>query len=98
MAVIERIRDATNEHDLEALVAVFEPAVTSETPAHPQRTFQGADQVRGTGSRYSRACPTSTPSLSTAVVDGDTVWSSRMAWHETRRQSTSDTAVSRSSG
>ena len=46
LSVVTRLRDAMNEHDLEALVDVFDPDFVSETPAHPQRTFQGAAQVR----------------------------------------------------
>ena len=52
--VIGHLGDAMNAHDLEALVAVFDPDVVSETPAHPQRTFHGADQVRGTGDDFRR--------------------------------------------
>ena len=84
MAVIERIRDATNEHDLEALVAVFDPAVTSETPAHPQRTFQGADQVRRNWEQIFAGVPDLHAELLSAVVDGDTVWS-EWDWRGTRR-------------
>ena len=39
--VIERIRQAINRHDLEALAACFDPDYRSEFPAHPDRTFGG---------------------------------------------------------
>jgi SnoaL-like domain len=45
-AVIERLREAQNRHDLEAFVASFAPDYRSEQPAHPARTFGGRDQVR----------------------------------------------------
>ena len=39
LAVVGRLRDAMNEHDLEALVDVFDPDFVSETPAHPQPVY-----------------------------------------------------------
>ncbi len=65
IAVVHRLRDAINEHDLEALVDVFDPNVISETPAHPQRTFRGPTRCAGTGSRSSPASRTSMPVSST---------------------------------
>jgi ketosteroid isomerase-like protein len=44
--VIERLLDAQNRHDLDAFVACFDPGYHSEQPAHPDRTFDGAEQVR----------------------------------------------------
>ena len=41
--LVGRLRDAINAHDLDALVDIFDPDVHSDTPAHPQRTFRGAD-------------------------------------------------------
>ncbi len=87
LAVVERIRDATNAHDLEALVAVFDPDVVSETPAHPQRTFQGADQVRRNWEQIFAGVPDLHAELLGAVVDGDTVWS-EWDWSGTRPDGT----------
>ena len=74
--VVERLRDAMNEHDLEALVDVFDPDVVSETPAHPQRTFRGADQVRRNWEQIFAARPGS-PRRAARLpsLNGDTVWS-----------------------
>jgi len=82
--VIERLRDAMNEHDLEALVGVFDQDVISETPAHPQRTFRGADQVRRNWEQIFAGVPDLRADLLDAVVDGDTVWS-EWDWSGTRR-------------
>src|SRR5450432_2888524 len=46
--LIERIQQATNEHDLDALVACFNETYLSEMPVHPGREFRGNDQVRRT--------------------------------------------------
>jgi ketosteroid isomerase-like protein len=82
--VIGRLRDAMNEHDLEALVGVFDRDVISETPAHPQRTFRGADQVRRNWEQIFAAVPDLRADLLDAVADGDMVWS-EWDWSGTRR-------------
>ncbi len=45
-ALVERLCQATNDHDLDALTGYFAPDYRNETPAHPARGFQGRDQVR----------------------------------------------------
>lgn len=44
--VLERVIAAINRRDLDDLVAQFADDVRSDTPAHPARSFVGADQVR----------------------------------------------------
>ena len=44
-ALVERLCQATNDHDLDALTRCFAPYYRNETPAHPARGFQGRDQV-----------------------------------------------------
>src|SRR6266576_1112309 len=83
-AVVTLLRDAMNEHDLDALVDLFDPDFVSETPAHPQRTFRGADQVRRNWEQIFAGVPDLHAELLAAVVDGDTVWS-EWDWHGTRR-------------
>jgi len=83
-AVVERLRDAMNEHDLEALVDVFDQDFVSEAPAHPQRTFRGADQVRRNWQQIFAGVPDLRADLLDAVVEGDTVWS-EWDWSGTRR-------------
>jgi ketosteroid isomerase-like protein len=43
---LSRLLEATNRHDLDALVDCFEPDYRNETPVHPGRGFQGNEQVR----------------------------------------------------
>src|SRR6476619_3272153 len=84
LSLVTRLRDAMNEHDLEALVDVFDPDFVSETPAHPQRTFRGADQVRRNWEQIFAGVPDLRADLLDAVADGDTVWS-EWDWSGTRR-------------
>lgn len=43
---IERLLQATNGRDLDALVACFAEDYVNDTPAHPARGFRGSAQVR----------------------------------------------------
>ena len=52
---------ATNAHDLDALVDCLDTFYRNETPAHPSRDFAGREQVRGNWRQISPSCPTSTP-------------------------------------
>jgi ketosteroid isomerase-like protein len=57
LTVAERLIEATNAHDLEAMLACFHPDYRSEQPAHPARTFQGTDQIRQNWSALLEAVP-----------------------------------------
>lgn len=57
LTVAERLIDATNAHDLEAMLACFQADYRSEQPAHPARTFEGIDQVRRNWSTLMEAVP-----------------------------------------
>jgi hypothetical protein len=59
--VVERLHQSMNEHDLGAFVACFDPGYRSEQPAHPNRGFDGRDQVERTGRCSSTASLTATP-------------------------------------
>jgi ketosteroid isomerase-like protein len=73
-AVVERLLAAINAHDLEAMVALFADDFANETPAHPQRGFQGNQQVRRNWSQIFAGVPDLRARLPRTVVDGDTVW------------------------
>jgi hypothetical protein len=44
--VIDRLLEATNNHDLDAISACFAVDFVNETPLHPARSFRGREQVR----------------------------------------------------
>lgn len=73
--VIERLRQATNARDLDALVACFAPHYRNETPAHPERDFTGRDQVRTNWEQIFSVIPDIRAEVLRFAVDGDTVWS-----------------------
>jgi len=72
--VLERIRRATNQHDLNALAACFAPDYQSEFPVHPDRAFQGHAQLRNNWTQIFRAVPNIHAELLRSAADGATVW------------------------
>jgi len=74
-AVVERLRDASNAHDLEKIVACFTPDYCNETPLHPARGFVGSEQVRLNWTQILAAIPDVSTEIVASVADGDTVWS-----------------------
>jgi ketosteroid isomerase-like protein len=82
--LIAQIQRATNDHDLDALVACFNDDYVSEMPVHPARDFQGRDQVRRNWTQIFAAVPDLTSRLVRSSRTGDTVWA-EWEWFGTRR-------------
>jgi len=74
LAVIERLRRATDAHDLDAIVDCFTEDYVNETPAHPARSFVGRDQVRANWSRILSAIEDLSASVRQATADGNVIW------------------------
>jgi ketosteroid isomerase-like protein len=72
--MVERLRVATNDHDLAALVGCFALDYSNETPVHPERGFTGRDQVRRNWEQIFAALPDITTEVLRCAVDGDTAW------------------------
>jgi ketosteroid isomerase-like protein len=72
--VLEQLLGAVNAHDLDRLVSCFADDYLNETPAHPQRGFQGSDQVRTNWSQIFAGVPDLRAVVPRTAVDGDTVW------------------------
>ena len=73
--LLERLRQAVDAHDLEAVVACFAPGYRNETPVHPGRGFEGRDQVRTNWTRIFEGIPDISATVMRSAVDGDVVWS-----------------------
>ena len=73
--VLARLERATNTHDLNALVACFAPDYRNDTPAHPQRSFTGREQVRRNWEQIFAAIPDITAKVLRSAINGDEVWS-----------------------
>jgi ketosteroid isomerase-like protein len=77
-AVIERLREAMNRHDPDAMVECFDPDYRSEQPAHPNRGFGGKGQVHKNWSGMFESFPDLEARVLRQSVAGDVVWNE---WH-----------------
>ena len=75
VASIERLRQAVNAHDVDAVVGCFTANYRNETPAHPGRGFTGTAQVRLNWSRIFAGIPDIEAEVVQTSVVGETIWS-----------------------
>jgi hypothetical protein len=73
-AMVERLCQATNDHDLEALTNCFALDYRNETPAHPARGFLGRTQVRRNWEQIFAAVPDISAEVRW-IADDQAVWS-----------------------
>src|SRR3954470_9337068 len=71
---VERLVRATNEHDIDALVACFAEDYENETPAHPARSFRGREQVRRNWEQIFAAVPDLHVEVVRRSIDSGTAW------------------------
>jgi hypothetical protein len=72
--VFERMIQAANRHDLDAMVTCFAPNFRSEQPLHPERAFTGQAGVRKNWSFFFTTIPDLQVDILNEVEEGDTVW------------------------
>jgi hypothetical protein len=63
-----------NAHDVEAFASLFWPDYDSEQPAHPDRAFQGREQVYANWSAVFSGVPDFRAELIGTAVEADTLW------------------------
>jgi ketosteroid isomerase-like protein len=73
-AIIDRLVDATNRHDVEDVVACFADDYELAAPLHPSRSFRGREQVRRNWTQIFDAVPDIATRLVGAAVAGECVW------------------------
>jgi ketosteroid isomerase-like protein len=73
--VLARLERATNAHDVDAVVACFAVDYRNDTPAHPERSFSGREQVRRNWEQIFAAIPDLTARVLRSAVNGDEAWS-----------------------
>jgi ketosteroid isomerase-like protein len=74
LVTIDRLVRATNQHDLESIVACFSEDYENETPAHPARGFRGPAQVRRNWEQILAFVPDIHVEVVRSAVGVDTVW------------------------
>ena len=85
---IDHLEAAINAHDLDALVSCFDEAFVNDTPAHPDRSFSGASQVRENWARIFASVPDLRARIVGRTVDGAAAWT-EWDWTGTRRDGSS---------
>ena len=73
-SLVGRLLQATNDHDIEALVACFAEEYRNETPAHPARCFSGRGQVRRNWEQIFGFVADLHAEVLRSAIDGDTAW------------------------
>lgn len=73
-SMVERLCQATNAHDVEALTSCFAADYRNETPVHPARGFRGREQVRKNWEQIFAAVP-DLSAEARWVEDEGSVWS-----------------------
>jgi len=73
-AFVDRLLQATNAHDLDALVACFADDYENETPVDPGRSFRGRDQVRRNWQQIFAHVPDVHAETLRRSTSGDTIW------------------------
>ncbi len=81
--VFERMIEAANRHDLDAMVAYFAPDFRSEQPIHPERSFTGPAGVRKNWSFFFTMVPDMQVEILCEAEAGDTVWA-ELHYHGTQ--------------
>ena len=85
---VDRLAAAINAHDLEALVSCFDVGFVNDTPAHPDRSFSGAAQVRENWARIFAGVPDLQARIVGQTVDDTAAWT-EWDWTGTRRDGSS---------
>jgi len=86
--VVERLNAAMNAYDIDAFVACFDEEYQSEQPAHPDRAFQGREQVRQNWSAIFEGVANFQSELVRTAASGETEWS-EWRWRGTHPDGTS---------
>lgn len=83
-ALLRRLVDATNAHDVEAIVQCFAVDYRNETPAHPGRGFVGKSHVRRNWRQIFADIPDIVVDVVDSIGNDAHIWS-EWEMHGTRR-------------
>ena len=72
--MVERLVQATNDHDIDAVAACFAQDYENATPVHPGRSFRGREQVRQNWEQIFAFVPDLRTEVTRSTIDGETVW------------------------
>lgn len=73
-AMVGRLVQATNDHDVDAVAACFAENYENETPVHPGRSFRGREQVRQNWEQIFAFVPDLRVEVTRSTIDGEAAW------------------------
>jgi hypothetical protein len=78
-----KLKDAFNTHDIESLNECFDEGYYSEQPVHPDRTFQGQEQVKKNWVSNFNEMPDFSAQLLRHAISDTSIWA-EWEWQGTR--------------
>ncbi|MEO8687811.1 MAG: nuclear transport factor 2 family protein [Solirubrobacteraceae bacterium] len=72
--MVDRLVQATNDHDLEGLASCFAEDYANETPVHPGRSFRGRAQVHQNWEQIFAFVPDLRAEVTASAIAGETAW------------------------
>lgn len=72
--VVDRLVEAINSRDIEALVGCFAPSFSVTWPVHPARSFEGPEQVRRNWAAMFEKRPNIQAKVTSYVTSGTETW------------------------
>jgi ketosteroid isomerase-like protein len=81
--VMQELQAAINSHDIDEFVALFAPQYRSDQPAHPERRFEGAAQVRENWTAVFAGIPDIVADLVLDATSDEGVEVGEWYWHGT---------------
>jgi len=83
-SLLLKLKDAFNSHDIKSLIDCFEEDYYSEQPVHPDRTFQGKEQVKKNWSANFDEMADFTAELLRFSITNESIWA-EWEWQGTRQ-------------
>src|SRR5688572_6352518 len=83
-ALLFKLRDAFNAHNIDAILECFDEKYSSEQPIHPNRIFQGKDQVKMNWTSNFSEMPDFSVKLLRYAINSNEIWA-EWEWQGTRQ-------------
>ena len=86
-SLLLKLKNAFNTHDIESLIDCFDESYSSEQPVHPDRTFQGQEQVKKNWASNFNEMPDFSALLLGHAISHNSIWA-EWEWQGTRQDKT----------
>ena len=83
-SLLIKLKNAFNTHDIKLLIGCFDESYFSEQPVHPDRSFQGQDQVKKNWASNFNEMPDFSAHLLRHAINNNSIWA-EWEWQGTRQ-------------